>query len=132
MLEKIILTAIALSGIFFGFLLTFIAPEELKAGKKYFLILKRLIFVSVIFVNIYFLYLQKEMVNLIIITVVGSILLFFDFMIKERYYQIFNYIYFLGIVYLFNTGISIHLMYSLIFIYGLPTGTLLRRMHDGP
>ena len=40
---------ISFTGFIFGLLLTFIAPEELKPGKKYFLLIKEILFFLIIF-----------------------------------------------------------------------------------
>jgi hypothetical protein len=132
MLENIIFVVIGLGGILGGLLLSFIAPEELNKGKKYFFILKRALFIAIMVLNSYFIFLKDEMITLVVVMIIGVMLLIFDFVISKRIYQILNYVYLFVIPILINTNINPYLIYSLIFIYGLPTGTLLRKMHNGP
>ena len=110
---------IALFGILVGFILKRIANEEIKFGKfgsRYFIWMKRIILLLIIIIALYF----TENITLVIVTaVLGFILSIFV-----------NEYLFLGTALLlgFLTGKEILiLLASLIFLYGLPYGSMLRR-----
>jgi len=106
-------TLLSFIGLLIGILLAKISPEELKPGKKYFIMLKKLVLLSIILSLLYY--------------TKFSFLLFF---IGIMFAYFFNHIYlYLGIsivISLVSKQFNV-LIASLIFIYGLPHGTLLNK-----
>ena len=127
LLNQILILLFSLTGIIFGLILALIAPEELRAGKKYFLLLKKIIFIIIFFLINYYLYLAENYYVLIPFTILGIVLFIIEFMQIKPIYELSNYLIFV-IPYFFVTNNKFHLLLAgLIFLYGLPTGTLLRK-----
>ena len=127
LLNQILILLFSLTGIIFGLILALIAPEELRAGKKYFLLLKKIIFIVIFFLINYYLYLAENYYVLIPFTILGIVLFIIEFMQIKPIYELSNYLIFV-IPYFFVTNNKFHLLLAtLIFLYGLPTGTLLRK-----
>ena len=127
LLNQTLVLLFSLTGIIFGLILAFIAPEELKIGKKYFLLLKRIIFVLIFFLINYYLYLAENYYLLIPFTILAVVLFIIGFVQKKPIYELFNYLNFV-VPYFFVTDNQFKLLLAtLIFLYGLPTGTLLRK-----
>ena len=111
-------SVIAFSGLFMGLLLAHIAKEELKQGKKYFVILQKIILILImIFLNTKY-----------YILIIASILLIFILKnyLKKQIPEIPLYYLIFGIIFFFasrNPAI-LAIQSSLVFLYGLPTGTL--------
>ena len=114
-----IVPIVSLLGIFCGFLLKKIAREEIKFGKfgsRYFVWMKRIILSLIIIIVLYF---TKSVPLVIFTAVLGFILSSF----------LSEYL-FLGtaLVFSFIAGKEMLItMASLIFLYGLPYGSMLRR-----
>jgi len=130
---NILMLLFAFSGFFFGFLLSFLAPEEIKPGKKYFLFLKEALFLLIsLYAFLTFLYFKFY--YFIFLPLIYLSLLFF-FIKKQKPFlrESFNYLffaslYFLFLVYLNPSSLSL-LFLALIFLYGFPAGTLIRAKH---
>lgn len=105
-------------GLFMGMALAFIAPEELKAGRKNFVLFTRIIFAVILallllYFNIHWLF--------VFLFVVGYFALDYNYRIDERYvYALMAAVFILSAG---NTTLLI-LEASLIFMYGFPAGTL--------
>jgi hypothetical protein len=126
-LNQILPLLFSLTGFFFGLILSFIAPEELKPGKKYFLFIKRIIFLLLFFTVNFFFYQSGQYFYLIPFTIIALILFVMGFRNKSIYYEIPNYLLFV-IPYFLNNNQILHLLLpSLLFLYGLPAGTLARK-----
>ena len=110
----------ALTGIIFGLLLGYIAPEEVHPGEKYFLWLKRGLLLG-IFILIFYYSLSNYMLFIISALILVNFLLELKF--KSNYFEIPYYI--LLIIFYLLTPFT--LLAILVFLYGLPTGTLLFR-----
>tara|TARA_Y100000310_G_C20152215_1_gene565301 strand:- start:23 stop:382 length:360 start_codon:yes stop_codon:yes gene_type:complete len=110
----------ALTGIVFGIILANIAPEEILPGEKYFLWLKRIIFIGLLITMIYYSFneLLFLMIPLLMILVFALNLKFENDYFELGYYSLFI------VFYLLTTPVILAI---LIFLYGLPTGTLLMR-----
>jgi len=114
------------TGFIFGIILSLIAPEEIKAGEKYFFFIQKTIFILIFLtVNLY-LYLSQQH----IIAIVYSIISIFIFLLYTRIYsdllEIPTYLLFIT-SYFLNPNPLFHLLItSFIFLYGLPTGTIVR------
>ena len=111
-------------GLSIGLILAIIAKEELKAGKKYFILLQKAILLLIFIFLIYFL--KFNLINLIIV-----LLFIFIYLIKYYWNKRINesfYIYLILSIIFYISSKSLNLFIiesSLIFLYGLPTGTLL-------
>ncbi len=120
MLKVIIASFIAFSGLFLGMLLAQIAPDEVKPGKKYFSILQYMLSTAIAIVLLYnVINSQGQYLAIVASFAVGIIL---AMLLKIKYI-------YLGIG-LFSSALAkdvFALLASLIFIYSLPTGTLLVR-----
>jgi hypothetical protein len=117
----------SLSGFLFGLILSYIAPEELKPGKKYFLFIKRLLFILIFFTVNFFFYQQNQYVYLVPFTIIALVLFVVELRNKSIYYEVPNYAIFVIPYFLINNPTSNILLTSLIFLYGLPAGTLIRK-----
>ncbi|MEW6063073.1 MAG: hypothetical protein AB1571_01745 [Nanoarchaeota archaeon] len=104
---------LSFTGLLIGVLLAKLSPEEVKPGKKYFIILKKLVLLSIIITLVYY-----------------TKFLFLSFFIGVLFAYFFNYAYlYLGlslIVSVISKQFNL-LIASFIFIYGLPYGTLLNK-----
>ncbi len=104
-------------GIYAGFLLGIIAKDELKAGKKYFLLFQKILFAVVIMSTII-------VVNKIYLTIALLFILSY-FLVYSR--DIFIYLVFGVLLFLNSRYGNLFLMQSgLIFLYGLAAGSLLK------
>lgn len=128
LINYFILAIVSYSGLLFGNILGLISPEEMKAGRIYFKTLNILILSGII---VYLLYLLEFSALIITLFVVALIILFTFFIMKD-YLSMKNYYGFSASVYLI-LGFFYFLAYtlndsfiipSLIFLYGLPAGSL--------
>ena len=113
-----------LTGIIFGIILAYIAPEEVHPGKKYFLWVKRLLLLFIILFIINSILVIKNYL-LFFIPLVLLILFLIKLKLKKNVVEIGVYLIF---VLAFIT-LPQSLLAVLIFLYGLPTGTLLMRKY---
>lgn len=107
------------SGLFAGFALALIAKEELEAGKGYFIFLKDLIFSLIVFFLLFFNKLKPWLSIL-------AALFIFIFLSKTKISPIATYLF---SALIFNSALRSLLKVfvleaSLIFIYGIPIGSL--------
>lgn len=114
---------VALTGIGIGIILSYIAPEELRTGKKYFLLLKNVLWLIIFVILAYDLIQNSEWFLLIL-----SFVAFAGALVFESKYQT-NFAYFidfaiLGAVYFSSTNLQLTVA-ALTFLYGFPAGTLL-------
>ena len=121
------LLLISLSGIFFGGLLSYIAPEEIKAGEKYFNYARKglwLVTFSLVGYNLW-----SEKILMIMFSFLALVLFFLNSRIPKGDYliQVYYFAEFLILIMVF-TGAELNfkpILGTLIFLYGLPTGTLI-------
>lgn len=109
-------------GLIIGITLAYIAREELKDGKKYFIILQKVV-LGLIFNFYYF----KLNIFLLIFFLMISLLLIYLYIEKLKTY----YIYPILAILFFLSSKNIELFKIqafLIFLYGLPTATLLTKV----
>lgn len=99
-------------GIFVGVALALIAPEELKKGRKYFMVLKTVLLLAMIGVMIYF------KINLFLAAL--NVFLLTLFYLYGREYWILSFLLSVSAV----NDKAFFIQSSLIFIYGLPEGSL--------
>ncbi|MEK6938264.1 MAG: hypothetical protein V2A62_00940 [Candidatus Woesearchaeota archaeon] len=128
--SQIGMLGIGISGVLFGLALSYIAPEELSAGKKYFIILKNFLYVIFGLVTLYFVWSLKN--NLLAVSIL--ILLIFGSLLRWKFPELkFEFIAYLVFIFtfillgvLFPVENYAVISSSIIFLYGLPLGTLLR------
>ena len=134
LMAQFVILLISLLGILFGYLLAKIAPEELKDGRKYFLLMKKILFVALFLIINYYFLINKSYSYLVTFTILCIILFLIDLKLnlklklklKSQYMEIANYIVFI-IPYFLIPQINFQLLIaSLMFIYGFPIGTLLK------
>jgi len=112
-------------GLIIGIILAYIAKEELKDGKKYFILLQNILLAIIFFFCLFF-----YKTNLIL-TIAISLAVFFSlyFYLNTEKRQRIRYIDYglLGIFFYYaSKNLNLFLLQSaLIFIYGFPTGSLL-------
>jgi hypothetical protein len=124
---EILMLLFACTGIIFGVILAMIAPEELKLGKKYFLLIKKVLFVILFFFINYLLYIGETYTLMVIFSILAIILFVIELTIWKKVYEIANYIIFLIPYFFVGDQNSKLILAVLIFIYGLPTGTLIKK-----
>lgn len=109
---------ISFFGLFIGLALAYIAPEELKPGEKYLIVVQNIVLTAIIFVFIYYL-----KTNIFLATFFSMIILLFLFFKRISTKAIYLL---LGFLFFFSSRIeAMFLLESvLIFFYGFPTGTL--------
>ncbi len=130
MINQILILLFSLTGFLFGLILSFIAPEELKPGKKYFILIKEILFYLIIFFS-FFIFIYFKNYYFILIPLIYLILNLI--LVKKKKYlleEILNYSFFilyliLLIIISLKSNLSL-ILPSLIFFYGLPSGTLAR------
>lgn len=111
-------------GLFVGFILAIIAKEEIKPGKKYFIFLQKLILLLIFIFLLVFIKLNYILVLLILVFIVIYLLK----TKKEFNESPYIYIVLSVVFYLSLKILSLFVIESsLIFIYGLPTGSLLTK-----
>ena len=115
---------LALTGILGGIALSFIAPEELKAGWKYFQMAKLSLFIVLVGLIGYSFWFMQNFVGLGIFVVFAIVVFIANFKFKYKWMEIVNYALFIT-PYFFQPSLSQLYIASVLFIYGLPVGTLL-------
>lgn len=111
-------------GLFTGFILAITAKEELKPGKKYFIFLQKVILLLIFIFLLIFVDLNYVLVLLILIFILIQIL-----RRKKDFNELpYTYIILAIIFYLSSKKLNLFIIESsLIFLYGIPTGTLLTK-----
>ena len=121
----VIIPLISLSGVAAGVLLSYLAQEELAAGKKYFIMMYKVIFILLSSVITYFLYFLSF--RLLALFLFFAITLFLLDLKKPSYTFLYAYSvhYFLFLISYFLSSKQL-IIAAILFLYGLPVGTLLR------
>lgn len=111
-------------GLFIGFFLAIIAKEEIKPGRKYFLFLQKIILLLIFIFLLLFIKLNYILILLILIFIIIYLL-----KTKKEFNELpYIYIILSVIFYLSSKKLSLFVIESsLIFLYGLPTGSLLTK-----
>lgn len=126
LLNYFLAAIISYFGLFVGFILAIIAKEELKQGKKYFIFLQKIILLLIFIFLLIFIKLNYLLVLLILIFILIYILKNY---LKKQFNEL-SYIYIILSIIFYISSKELNLFViesSLIFLYGLPTGTLLIR-----
>lgn len=116
--------ALSLAGVLCGVALSYIAPEELAVGKKYFTWLKKVLWVILLGIMGYSLFLIQNYILLTIGVILFVGLLVLDFMKENKYNYLLNYALLIATYFLLPSNQL--LFASVMFLYGFPVGTLLR------
>ncbi len=133
LLTNILMLLISLAGFPIGFILSVISPEELRPGKKYFILIQRILFGLIFVFSVYFFVYLKHY-NLIWVPFIFLGLFLMTIrkkVLKDHFYlkEISNYLFFI-IMYLFVITLNGQnfklILLSLMFLYGLPSGSLFR------
>ena len=113
-------------GLFVGFILALIAKEELKAGKKYFVTLQKII---LLLIFIFLLIFELSYIPLLLISI---FIIIYLFKTKKSFNESLYIYILLGIIfYLSSKTLNLFIIESsLIFLYGIPTGTLLTKKNE--
>lgn len=128
--SQLAILVISLTGILCGIALSYISPEELVPGKKYFLLVKRIIHLMFILLIGYLAYSEKNYWLLIPLILALSLLIMQFKLEKINYYsESANYLIFISPYFFISQNNFQLLLAVLIFLYGLPTGTLLRKIN---
>ena len=118
-LNYLLAVVICFISIYAGFFLALIAKEELKAGNKYFLVFQKAILAVVVVSTIF------VIDNVYVSFILLGVLVYFMF-IAHHVKDIFIYLLFGVLLYLNSQYGNLFLMQSaLVFLYGLPAGSLL-------
>ncbi len=125
MMQEIVIFGIGLSGILGGYALSRIAPEEIKPGEKYFQIFASGVFVVLSLLVSYYLFISKQYIPLSLCIPLALVLLVLSLTRRTRWLYGAIYLFF-GFFYFLYPHPSYNLLLaSLLFLYGLPVGTLL-------
>ncbi|NQV08991.1 hypothetical protein HQ529_04025 [Candidatus Woesearchaeota archaeon] len=116
----ILALCVAFLGIFIGFVLAIYTKEELKDGKKYFLFLQKFLLSLMFFLLLYIFNLQF-IINLFLSLIFFVLLLYKGSPNQQIVYAL------IAILFSISSCKSsvFPMMGTLVFLYGLPTGTLL-------
>jgi hypothetical protein len=123
-INYILAVLVTFLSLFLGVVLARLTKEELKPGEKYFKFLKYIFLIAVIFISLYVSISNKDFIIFAIVLVISLYLLFYKKKQKETYiYALLGFI-----IYYSSSFINLFLLESaLIFLYGLPTGTLITK-----
>ncbi len=119
---------LSLTGIIAGIALSFIAPEELKPGWKYFRMVKLGLFIVLAGVIGYSFWSRQNFIGVGIFAVLAIILFIINLKFRQRWLELINYLLFIT-PYFFQSDQFQIMTASVIFLYGLPAGTLLWKMN---
>ena len=124
--------AIALTGLLFGVLLANIAPEELVPGRKYFILLQRLLAGIIVVIAVYALIQASEFLLLGVFSILVVTMVFLDITTLDnplsKLWTRLGFYGILAIPYVASSNQAFQLLLArLLFVYGLPVGTLLVR-----
>jgi len=124
MINYFIVSFLVYSGLFIGLILAFIAKEEIKPGRKYFVFLKKMVLSLVIV----FLFVLHKLDYIIVLPALAIVLVYFyKVRVNKGFNEDFLIYLILGAIFYSsykNTNLFV-IESSLMFLYGFPTGTLL-------
>ena len=121
---NVIIPLLSLSGLLGGLLLSYLAREELAVGKRYFVISYRILFILLSLVVAYFITSSSLSIYITMLFLfLATFLLILDF--KKSYLVLFLFQYLFFLTGYFIAGKQI-IIAVILFLYGLPVGTLLR------
>ncbi|HIH11086.1 TPA: hypothetical protein HA241_02775 [Candidatus Woesearchaeota archaeon] len=131
MIPEWVLILIGLGGgLIGGIILYFLSTEESKTGKQYFLSIQIMVFSIMIVVGIFSLASQSKYWLLVGSIVIGLITLILHWNYTQWWTGLLMLVFGAGYMVLFQDETIRMSIVSLLFILGLPTGTLLMVEHD--
>lgn len=122
LIKMVLEQIVSLSGILSGFVLFYLSKEEINAGTKYLLFGKRSIFFLTFGVLIYFLF--NQLLFLILVVVAGITLFLLELKLNRWWLDLLILFFFLCSSFLIITPGQQLLLSSLVFLFGLPVGTM--------
>jgi hypothetical protein len=115
-------------GIVFGYVLALIAPEELRSAQKLFKIGKFVMFGIIFLLTNYYLSSFGSWIAMSIFSVLMIFMFVLELVYMKRIYELFNYVIF-TVPYIIIGDDTFRLVFaSVIFVYGLVAGTLLKKL----
>ena len=121
-----LILAVSLSGLLFGLFLALIAPEELRAGRIYFKTAAAVLFLLIILVGSFYFFSFSEYFILTIFLLTTILIFGVELKYELFWLMIINYLLFSALYFLITETNLQLLLACLIFLYGLPIGTLLK------
>lgn len=115
---------LGLAGIVVGFFIAHLAPEELFPGRKYFFAGKMILLVLLIAIILTDFFIGKSFLLLVILSVISLGIIIFNIILRKYLTEIINYLFFVINYFLITEKFRI-LFASLLFIYGLFSGTFI-------
>jgi hypothetical protein len=113
-------------GLFAGFILAKIAREEIKSGARYFVFIQKAIWILIFITLMVYL----DLTYLLLLLILAFIFVFLTNK-KEFFNSPYAYIFLAAIFYISSRKTEIFITASsLIFLYGLPTGTLITKKNN--
>lgn len=107
-------------GLYVGAALAFIAPEELKKGKKYFLIMQMIFITLIIALFMYY----RQIPYFVISSAVVFILFLLNLVKKDISVIVYALLGILFVSAIYSTSNAFFTVATAMFLYGIPTGTL--------
>ena len=123
-LNYLLVSIAAFSGLWIGAILSFISPEEMKPGKKYFMWMIKILFMVLVLLIAIFLGGEKFLVSLVFILFCTAFIIY----VRQKFiYPV------LGLLFYFSAkdAVLFPIAASLIFIIGLPKGSIFAFEHKG-
>ena len=115
---------VSLTGFIFGVALSVISPEELKPGKRYLLFFKDMLFaLIVLFSSLSFIYFGSA--SYLALPLI-YLLLYLALSRRIKYLEPVTYIFFITVYLLIPDNYLQGVLPALIFLYGLPAGSIFR------
>jgi hypothetical protein len=132
LMNYILAAIVTYLGLFAGMLLAFFTEEELKPGRKYFTIIRRICILLIFGSLFYYFIANKLILEVVITTIIFAVLAYFCYHLGIRAnkgerpisnsYMV--YVVLAIVFYLSSKVIGMHILISsLLFLYGLPAGT---------
>ena len=129
LLTSIAIFIVSLLGFVGGVLLSYLAAEEVEPGRKYLLWLGRVLFMVALAVVNYYAWVEGRFIFGGIVTILGIFLLFLEWnMAEPARVFLFPYILLGSAYFLLDNAAAQLVLASVLFLYGLPTGTLMKRI----
>ena len=121
MLNYIFVLIVSFSGVFAGHILALLAKEELKQGKRWFMLLEKIIFILILLVFSLYVFSVRKF---ILLAGVLAFLIYFR-LSRTKIKQSLVYLGLGALLFLLSDSPVFTVEAALIFLYGLPLGSLL-------
>ncbi len=117
----LLVSMVAFFGLVFGMMVTFIAKDELRQGRNYFVALQNVIVASA--TGVWLFYLNLDLYFVVILT----LLVFFTTYLNESARKSYIFYPLMAVLFYVSSGTNLFFVLesSLIFLYGFPTASLL-------